>query len=159
MIQTKLAVLSAAAMLIFSAACSTSPTVDTKAEENTIRDLDVQWSKAASSRDLNATVSYYADDASVLPPNGPIATTKDAIRTTWTSLVGPPDVTTSWEATKVEVARSGDLAYAIGTYKIDMKPAPDKGKFVEVWKKQADGKWKCVADIFNSDLPAAAPAK
>ena len=27
------------------------------------------------------------------------------------------------------------------------------GKLVEVWKKQADGKWKVVSDIFNSDLP------
>jgi ketosteroid isomerase-like protein len=27
---------------------------------------------------------------------------------------------------------------------------------VEVWKKQADGKWQTVADIFNSDLPAPA---
>jgi hypothetical protein len=35
----------------------------------------------------------------------------------------------------------------------------DTGKFVEVWKKQSDGKWKCTVDIFNSDLPLpAAPA-
>jgi len=146
-------------MLVFSAACSTSPSVDLAAEEKAIRDADVQWSKAASSHDLNGTVSYYADDASVLPPNAPIATTKDAIRAAWSGLVGPPDITVSWEETKVEVAHTGDLAYAIGTYKIDLKPAGDKGKFVEVWKKQADGKWKCVADIFNSDLPPAPPAK
>ena len=33
----------------------------------------------------------------------------------------------------------------------------DHGKYVEVWNKQADGKWKAVADIFNSDLPVATP--
>jgi ketosteroid isomerase-like protein len=38
------------------------------------------------------------------------------------------------------------------------KPATDKGKYVTVFKKQADGSWKVVADIFNSDGPAA-PAK
>jgi ketosteroid isomerase-like protein len=37
-------------------------------------------------------------------------------------------------------------------------PVADHGKFVEVWKKQADGKWKVVEDIFNSDVPMAAPA-
>lgn len=33
----------------------------------------------------------------------------------------------------------------------------DKGKFLEVWKKQADGNWKCVADMFSSDVPVAGP--
>jgi len=31
---------------------------------------------------------------------------------------------------------------------------------VEIWKKQADGKWKCILDTYNSDLPvAASPAQ
>jgi ketosteroid isomerase-like protein len=34
------------------------------------------------------------------------------------------------------------------------KPMTDKGKYLEVWKKQADGTWKCVVDMFNTDLPA-----
>ena len=37
------------------------------------------------------------------------------------------------------------------------KPVTHHGKFVEVWKKQADGKWKAVADTDNSDLPLLAP--
>jgi ketosteroid isomerase-like protein len=31
----------------------------------------------------------------------------------------------------------------------------DRGKYLAVWKKQADGSWKCVADMFNTDLPPA----
>jgi hypothetical protein len=31
------------------------------------------------------------------------------------------------------------------------KPIGDKGKFVEIVKKQADGSWKCINDIWNSD--------
>ena len=34
------------------------------------------------------------------------------------------------------------------------KPITDKGKYLEIWKKHADGSWKCVADMFNSDLPS-----
>jgi ketosteroid isomerase-like protein len=30
----------------------------------------------------------------------------------------------------------------------------DKGKYVEVWKKQADGKWKCIVDSYSSDMAA-----
>jgi ketosteroid isomerase-like protein len=107
-------------------------------------------------------VSYYSDDASVLPPNAPIATGKQAIHAVWASLLNP-DVTVSWQVTKADAAASGDLAYVMGTYQIAAKsPAgksqEDHGKMVEVWKKQADGKWKVAADIFNSDV-AAAPAE
>jgi len=37
------------------------------------------------------------------------------------------------------------------------EPVGDQGKGVEVWKKQRDGSWKVVLDIFNSDVPAPAP--
>jgi hypothetical protein len=47
---------------------------DTKAEQ-ALRDADDAWSKAAASKDLEKTVSYYSADAIVLPPNAPIATT------------------------------------------------------------------------------------
>jgi hypothetical protein len=33
------------------------------------------------------------------------------------------------------------------------QPVTDRGKYVSIWRKQADGWWKVVQDIFNSDLP------
>ena len=39
------------------------------------------------------------------------------------------------------------------------KPIRDTGKILEIWKKQADGSWKCAVDTWNSDLPAAPPSK
>jgi len=53
------------------------------------------------------------------------------------------------------VAKSGELGYLYGTYELSMQEpvVHDTGKMVEVWKKQADGKWKCIVDTFNSDLP------
>jgi ketosteroid isomerase-like protein len=71
-----------------------------------------------------------------------------------------PGMNYTWKPTKVEVAKSGDLGYLYGTYSMTMndaqgKPVNDSGKILEVWKKQPDGKWKCVADIWNSDLPMA----
>jgi ketosteroid isomerase-like protein len=147
-------------LLVLAGAC-TQQTPDTRAAVDAIREQDAQWSKTAGTGDLDGTVSYYSDDASVLPPNAPLATDKAGIRALWTALVAPA-VSTSWTATKVDVASSGDLGYAMGTY--DIKPkdpkstaAADHGKFVEIWKKQADGKWKCAVDIFNSDLSLPTP--
>jgi uncharacterized protein (TIGR02246 family) len=150
------------ALFLFTPACSQQAPPDTRAaDEAAIRDLDAQWSKSAAANDVEGTVSYYSDDASLLAPNAPISTGKAAIRAVWAALLGP-GASVSWQASKVEVARSSDLAYIVGTYTLTMKdpqgnPVNDRGKFVEVWKKPADGKWKVVADIFNSDLLLPAP--
>jgi ketosteroid isomerase-like protein len=138
---------------------------ETKAEQ-ALRDADAAWSKAAGTKDLDKTVSYYSADAIVLPPNAPIATTKEEIRKIWQDMLATPGFVISWKATKVEVAKSGDLGFVSGTYELTMndasgKPVNDRGKYVEVWEKKADGKWKCGTDTWNSDLPvsAAAPAE
>ena len=151
------------ALLSFTLACQPQAPPDTRAaDESAVRDLDAQWSKAAAAKDAESAVSYYAEDAALMPPNAPIATGKEAIRVFWKSLVASPGFTVGWKATKAEVARSGDLAYLIGTYELTVndasgKPVNDRGKYIEVWRKQADGKWKAVADMFNSDLAAPAP--
>lgn len=137
--------------------------VDTKIEQ-TLRDLDAQWSAAAGAKDLDKTVSFYSDDAIAMPPNASAARTKEAIRKLWRDLIASPGFVISWKATKIEVAKSGDLACLSGTYEFAMndasgKPVNDHGKYVEVWEKQADGKWKCGTDIWNSDLPVSAEKK
>ena len=123
------------------------------AEEQAVRDADAQWSKAAGAKDLDKTVSFYSDDAVVLPPNQAAVTTKDAVRALWKDLIG--NVTSiSWTATRVEMARSGDMACLSGTYEFTMNDGTkDHGKYCEVWEKKG-GTWKCGTDIWNSDLPA-----
>lgn len=98
-----------------------------------------------------------------MPPNAPADTTKEAIRKGWQELLASPGLVISWKTTKVEVAKSGDLACLSGTYELTMndptgKPINDRGKYVEVWEKRTDGKWKVAADIWNSDLPATPAA-
>jgi ketosteroid isomerase-like protein len=134
---------------------------DTKIEQ-ALRDLDAQWSAAAGAKDVDKTVSYYAESAVVMPPNASAATTGESIRNAWKEMLTTPGAAISWKATKVEVAKAGDLAYVSGTYDETMTDASgrsvkDHGKYVEIFKKQADGTWKVVADIWNSDLPASAP--
>lgn len=129
-----------------------------------LRGLDALWSKTAGTKDLDKTVAFYADDAVVLAPNTPIASSKDAIRKVWKDLFDAPGASVSWKASKVEVAKSADLAYVTGTYEAGMKdasgkPINDTGKYVAVFKKQADGKWKCIVDTWNTDLPAPAEKK
>src|SRR5438445_10543371 len=160
--KTKSLFLSGCIALLSFAFVGTTSSADTKIEQ-ALRNLDAQWSAAAGAKDLDKAVSYYSNDATVMPPNASAARTKEAIRKVWQDLLASPGLSISWKATKVDVAKSGDLACLSGTYELTIndqsgKPVNDHGKYVEVWEKQADGKWKCGADIWNSDLPASAPA-
>src|SRR5947208_985464 len=157
--QTKVLITTLTLGLAAAAVCLAG---ETKAEQ-ALREADAAWSKAAESKDLEKTVSYYSADAIVLPPNAPIATTKEEIKKIWQDMLASPRLVISWKATKVEVAKSGDLGFVSGTYELTMndasgKPVTDKEKYIEVWERQADGKWKCGTDTWNSDLPASTPA-
>src|SRR5438477_6731202 len=142
-------------ILTFCVALAFSGTVfAASADEKAVRDADAEWSKAAGAKDLDKTVSFYADDAMVLPPNEPMVISKSGIRNLWKGFLDSlTDI--SWKTTHVEMAKSGDMSYLIGTYAMTMKDGTkDTGKYCEVWKKQADGKWKVAADMFSSDLAA-----
>lgn len=138
--------------------CNFPPTAN-GADEKALRDADAEWSKAAGAKDLDKTVSFYADDALVLPPNEAAVTSKDGIRSLWKGLIDSvTDV--SWKATRVEMAKSGEMACLTGTYELTMKDGTkDRGKYCEVWEKKS-GSWKCGTDIWNSDLlaPGSSPA-
>lgn len=149
-------------LLALSSACQTRGTSDTRAsDEAALKKLDDEWSKATGARDVEKMTSYYSDDAMVMLPNIPTLTGKESIRAFWNSMLDQ-SFSGGWKTTKVEV--SGDLAYVTGNYEFNDndgggKPITDKGKYVEVWKKQADGSWKCVADMFSSDMPVPVPAR
>ena len=151
-------------LALFAFGCAQQQSApDTRAaDEAAIREADTAWSKVAAAKQLDAMVAYYADDTSALWPNQPILTGKEAIRKAWEPMLQSPGFSLSFQPVKVEAARSGDLGYSQGTYELTMNdpkgnPVMDRGKYVVVWKKQADGSWKALADIFNSDLPPAAP--
>ena len=147
---------------LLASSCAPSTVPDTRAaDEAAIRALDEQWSATAAKNDLDGTVGFYSDDAVLLPPNAPIATDQKSIRESWAGLLGP-NTAVSWKVSKVEVAKSGEIGYLYGTYQLSIKdpkggPAiNDAGKLLEVWKRQSDGKWKCIVDTYNSDLPIPA---
>jgi ketosteroid isomerase-like protein len=141
---------------------SPSPSEKPSGVERLLRDLDAQWAKAAAAKDVEQTIGYYSDDAIVLPPNATSAATKEAVRNVWKEMFASPGLVITWKATKVQLARSGDMGWVSGTYELTMndasgKPIDDRGKYLEVWEKQSDGNWKCRADMWNSDLAASAP--
>jgi uncharacterized protein (TIGR02246 family) len=141
-----------------------SPPDTRAADERAVREADAGWSKASAAKDVEAYVGFLAEDVLVLPPNAPMLTGKESMRKGISEGWATPGFALSWQASKAEASRSGDLAYTVGTYQFTVnnpkgKPVTDRGKYVTVWKKQPDGKWKVAADIYNSDLPAPGTSK
>jgi ketosteroid isomerase-like protein len=101
---------------------------------------------------------YYSDDAIVLPPNAPAVTGHGAIEAMFKTF--PP--VTAFELQTEEVEGSADLVYVRGRYTMTLSPpgAPaiaDSGKYLEIWRKQSDGTWKSVRDMFSSNIPLPPP--
>jgi uncharacterized protein (TIGR02246 family) len=130
---------------------------DTRAsEEAAIRAASAAWSQASAAKDVDKTVSFYGDGAVVMSPKAPAVHGSENIRKGWAEGFATPGPGLSWRTTAVEVARSGDLAYENGTYDFvttgkDGKTSDEKGKYLVIWKKQADGAWKVAVDMDNTD--------
>lgn len=125
-------------------------------DELAIRETSAEWAKAAAAKDLEKTLSFYADEGMMFPPNAPVVVGGEARRKMWTTMLSPADLVFSNAAAKIEASRAGDIAYETGTFEQSYKDAAGKpvkatGKYVVVWRKYPDGKWKAIIDIFNTD--------
>jgi ketosteroid isomerase-like protein len=148
-------------LALFSICCSQpeKPVQDTRvADEAAIREADIAWSKIAESKQVDEHVKYYLTDATVASPNEELVQGRESIRKMVASMFAMPGFSIKWQPTKVEVSQSGDLGYSAGAYQMTMNgpngaPMNDHGKYIEIWKKQADGSWKVATEMFNSDLP------
>jgi uncharacterized protein (TIGR02246 family) len=129
---------------------------DTRGEdEAAIRAATREWNAAEAAKDLEKCVSFYADDGERFATGSPAIRGAAALRKEWQKYLSSPG-TFQWNTSKVEVSSSGDLAYETGRFLLKTidkngQPVMTNGKYVCVWKKQTDGKWKVVADIDNPD--------
>jgi uncharacterized protein (TIGR02246 family) len=159
-----------AACVLLTTACTQTPppAPDTReADAKTIRDSEDAWNKDFESKDAAKLLAHYADDATLMAPGTPASHGKDAIGGVLKEMVSDPALSLKFQPTRVEVAKSSDIAYSEGSFTLTMtdpvtkKPRTDKGSYVTVYKKQADGSWKAVSDIATNETPIAPapPAK
>ena len=86
---------------------------------------------------------------------------KDAIGKAMKDVLTDPNWSLALQVVQVEVSRGGDLGYTRGTYVLtatdpaSKKAVTEKGRFVTIFRKEADGSWKAVQEISNAEAPAA----
>ena len=142
---------------ILLAGCTSSPKVNTVAEAEIIRNLEIQWTAANQTKDIAKVMTYFSPESMQMAPGKEIITGLQSIQEDFEKAFADTTLlwdTFSWTTDKVEVSASGDLAYVSGTNLIKAK-TPNGiveygGKGVDIWKK-IDGNWKCVVGIWNND--------
>jgi uncharacterized protein (TIGR02246 family) len=141
------------------------PAEDTRdADVKAISDLEVEWNKDYAARSAGKIASYYAGDAVLMAPGMPPATGADAILSATKQMLTDPALSLTFQTKRVDVAKSGDIAFSQGTYRMTMtdpvthQMIKDQGSYVTTYRKQPDGSWKAVEDIATSETPPAPPA-
>lgn len=100
--------------------------------------------------------AIYASDAITMPPHAAAVTGAEAIGSYHAD---PSEAqTTSFQVNTAEIEGSGNIAFARGTWTFegtvnDTINVSDNGKFMVVYKKQADNTWKAYREMWNSDQP------
>ena len=150
----------AACALTFTACQQAAETPTDMAQVKTeIQALENAWASALSTKDLDALMALYADDAVSMPDNEPMLVGKDAIRKNQElEFAGTPDGTT-YAFEVLDVYGDGNTVTETGkaTYKDAAGKVTGTGKYIAVWKKQGD-KYLCVQEIYNGDALAAPAA-
>ncbi|MGO9405092.1 MAG: YybH family protein [Terriglobales bacterium] len=151
------------ALAVLGVACANAPAPpppDTRAADvQAVKDVEAAWIKDVATKDADKFVSYFAEDASGLYPGAGILNGKAAIKTALAPYFADPNFAMTFQSTRAMASKGGDMVYSQGTYTMTMtnpktkKPMTDKGKYLTVYTKQADGSWKAVADTYNSDSP------
>ena len=108
---------------------------------------------AFESKDAAKVNSYYAPDAIIATAGRPAAKDGRAVSKAIRDDTEDPNFKMSLSNEKTEVAGSGDLAYRRGTFKITFtnpqttQAANGAGTYLTVFRREADGSWKVVADF------------
>src|SRR5947209_19917709 len=126
-----------------------------------IATAEAEFQKARAEKGLEGWLSFFADDTADFVRGGPLTFTKEEMRKHLEKTFDPADQLT-WTPLKIDVSKSGDLAYSLGNWQLKGKNAKGEevtqtGKYITVWKKQKDGSWKVVADTGTVDPPHSNP--
>ncbi|BCT93150.1 hypothetical protein LYSHEL_21730 [Lysobacter helvus] len=144
------------ALSVFIAVASSAAPRDE--DEAMIRAIDASWSQALHQKDLNGVMENYSTDAVFLTADQPLIRGHDAIRAWFAKRFATPGYSATFAPTHIVVARSGEIAYELGSFRVESLGADNQtmvriGKHLVAWKKDGNV-WRVAAESINVDGPA-----
>ena len=143
--------------LLLSLTCVICLTTAAAAEDvrQAIEQVNARFVEAFKAGDAAAISSLYTETAKMLPPDATEVVGREAIRMLWQGAIddGVKDLTLK----AIDVEACGDLAYEVGSFSIRVPAENDAmttagGKYLVIWKRGADGRWRLHVDTWN-DAP------
>ncbi|MFI5134229.1 MAG: YybH family protein [Chitinophagales bacterium] len=148
---------------IFSCSQSNSGNTNNAAAPNkdslvaTLMAADKAWNDASHQKGYFHSRIDFADENGIETATNEMPLVGKSAITDYAATHSDSALKVQWIATKGDVAASGDLGYTYGSYTDQMKTKAGKdttvhGVYITVWKRQADGSWKYLADM-GTDTP------
>ena len=148
--------LKASALLILLAAviCIAPVLFAAESEEGLIEKTYDEWVQVTNTKDIDRWWTFVAPGAVFTPPGEPVLRTEEAIRGFYEKSFADPNFSLDCKQLSVEIAESGDMAWARGSCKATFtdpngQAASGNSRWFKIWLKQTDGSWKCKVNIWN----------
>jgi ketosteroid isomerase-like protein len=158
-VRTTTRAVTAFTLLVLLGACAREMTELSQADQDAVKAHIEKYRQAVVANDWEAMGNTLAADVVLSPSNvAPLAGRDAAVA--WSKTF--PTIT-GFTVNVEEVSGVGALAYARGTYQLDMRlpdssVATDRGAFIEIHRRQADGTWPYTRISFHSTEPVPAVA-
>ncbi len=145
------------ALMIFAVGESSVMTIHAMTPQEAAKQIaETEWAFAKKASDTTMTIAFleYLHDEAVVfrpePVNGKL----------WYSSRPPSSAQLKWWPIYVIASSTGDMGLSTGPYEFRTENSDTvpvyHGHFVSIWQRQADGKYKVMADLGNShDKPEA----
>ena len=140
--------------VIFVSCQPQAPLELTEKDKSDIEASTKVFEESVLARDFETLANLYTEDAWFMAPNIPLVKGREKIKEVNEA---SPNYT-KFDLDIMEIDGTPNLMYVIGTYEVELEiedvgTISDKGKYLEIRKKQEDGKWLMTRDIYNSDNP------
>ena len=146
--------LSIACAFLLHAACASG--VDSATQVESLLETDAEFARYAREHGAaNAFDRFLTDDAIELPAETDVVTGRPAIVDRLRAL--DDGWVLDWTPVHAEASTDGSLGFTWGRWALYRAATPGSrstGKYLTVWRRGQDGRWRAVADIGNQ-TPAA----
>jgi uncharacterized protein (TIGR02246 family) len=132
--------------------------VDREAELASLVAADARYAEVGGTKDLEGMMALYAVDAMMYAPETAPASGLEGVREVMEAFMADPNGAGSFTPLYAEVSADADMGYTMSEAAItltgpDGMPVTEHVRDFHVWRKQADGTWRIVVDIWNAAPP------